>query len=146
MDDDSNRISPFIFDLLWSDPATDEEDEEMLERTIEFAKNVQRGGNTAIFGSFALDNFFKNTRCTHIIRAHQPPNQGVQIEKSARVLTVFSSSHYCGNYNKAACVLVADSRIKIIVIKPELQLETQSDEEIEERTTFYADPDANNEF
>ena len=144
LDDDSNRISPFIFDLLWSDPATEEEDEEMQQRQIEFAKNVQRGGNTAIFGTTALENFCKNTKCTHIIRAHQPPNQGVQIEKSARVLTVFSSSHYCGNYNKAACVLVADSRLKIIVIKPEIYLD-QSDDEIEERTTFYADPDQSTE-
>ncbi len=67
---------------------------------------------------------------------------GVEITKGAKVLTVFSSSHYCGEastralcldlfcfkyvddfariggHNSAAAVLVADDKIKVVIVQP----------------------------
>ena len=101
-------------DILWSDPATDKE-----EKNSDgwFAEN-ERGGDIVVFGSLAVDAFTKETGCTHIIRAHQPPSRGIEYCKSARILTVFSSSHYCGGFNSAAIVLVADGRIRVATTKP----------------------------
>jgi uncharacterized protein YheU (UPF0270 family) len=115
-------------DLLWSDPATHDEEEEKLgyddsEEGVTsgskgkgkdpldidhlFAEN-DRGGNAVVFGTRAMDEFVKQTGCHHLIRAHQPPDHGVEYAKRARILTVFSSSHYCGGYNNAAIVLASD--------------------------------------
>jgi hypothetical protein len=40
---------------------------------------------------------------------------GISFGKNARVVTVFSSSHYCGQYNSAAIVLIKDKKLHVIV-------------------------------
>jgi len=96
-------------DILWSDPATEEEEEDSKGW---FAEN-SRGGDIVVYGKNAVDAFVAKTGCTHIIRAHQPPSRGIEYCKAARILTVFSSSHYCGGFNSAAIVLVSDNRIRM---------------------------------
>ena len=146
LDEDSRSKNALPFDLLWSDPATGEEDDEMEKRKLDFAANDNRGGSTAIFGTRALNKFLDITGCTHIIRAHQPPDLGVEVEKAARVLTVFSSSHFCTvgeektpRYNLAAAVLVADQRLRIIVLKPKVSEE----DEIDDNDNFQVELDEN---
>jgi len=109
-----------VFDLIWADPATLAE-----ERLIGmdgfppgFGRNT-RGPATCVFGKEAVKKFCENSGCSHMIRAHQSPKNGVDISKDAAILTVFSSSHYCGGYNRAASVLVHDHRLDIIVSNPE---------------------------
>ncbi len=70
-----------------------------------------RGGEACVFGTSAVQYFSRVTGCTHIIRAHQPPDLGISLGKNARVITVFSSSHYCGQFNSAAVVLVSSMRV-----------------------------------
>jgi len=109
-----------VFDLIWADPATLAE-----ERLIGmdgfppgFGRNT-RGPATCVFGKEAVKKFCENSGCSHMIRAHQSPKLGVDISKNAAILTVFSSSHYCGGYNRAASVLVHDHRLDIILSNPE---------------------------
>jgi len=109
-----------VFDLIWADPATLNE-----ERLIGmdgfppgFGRNT-RGPATCVFGKEAVKKFCENSGCSHMIRAHQSPKLGVDISKNAAILTVFSSSHYCGGYNRAASVLVHDHRLDIILSNPE---------------------------
>lgn len=118
-------------DLLWSDPAT--EDEEKETEGGWFASN-DRGGDIIVFGKTAVEEFVKQTGCTHLIRAHQPPSRGIEYCKSARILTVFSSSHYCGGFNSAAIVLVNEGRIRVATTKapkPE-EVEEESEEELDD--------------
>merc|ERR1712232_194181 len=91
-----------------------------------------RGGDIVVFGKKAVEAFVKKTGCTHIIRAHQPPSRGIEYCKSARILTVFSSSHYCGGFNSAAIVLVNENRIRAATTKPTVEEEEEEDEEIDE--------------
>lgn len=79
----------------------------------------------------AVEEFERLTGCTHIIRAHQvqqvyipfstklsliSSKNGVSFSKSARVVTVFSSSHYFEGYeNVAACVLVDKKQIAPVI-------------------------------
>lgn len=83
---------PFTFDLVWADPAEPTEEQQLFEQRKMFAEN-ERGGNTVIFSRLALEEFFKKTGCSYIVRAHQRKDLGVEITKGAKVLTCFSSSH-----------------------------------------------------
>jgi diadenosine tetraphosphatase ApaH/serine/threonine PP2A family protein phosphatase len=104
------------FSLLWADPA-DPEQESVLERCSEtgFGESA-RGGGTVIFGNRAVHNFLARNGLNYVIRAHEATANGVAVCKSAKVLTVFSTSkdHGCGGDAKCGCFLVDRSRIQAI--------------------------------
>jgi diadenosine tetraphosphatase ApaH/serine/threonine PP2A family protein phosphatase len=81
-----------------------------------FAPNRLRGGDAVVFGTAAVDKFVQETGLTHMIRAHQPPEMGIEYAKGARILTVFSSSHYCGD-NSAAVIMAARGELKVATSK-----------------------------
>ena len=125
LEDSVDESEDFLaLDILWSDPATEEEEEEAEGW---FAEN-SRGGDIVVFGQKAVDAFVAKTGCTHIIRAHQPPSRGIEYCKAARIMTVFSSSHYCGGFNSAAIILVNDQRLRVATTNP--TEETLSDNEM----------------
>lgn len=106
--------SQLVTDLLWSDPA--EPDAELGGDGFPAGFGPSsRGEDVAVFGESAAAEFFSKTGTTHLVRAHQPPTLGVQLSRHARVITIFSSSHYCGGFNSAAALLVARKRLQIIV-------------------------------
>lgn len=118
--------NPTIMDMLWADPATPQDEEGGLRAITSgdgalgvfpdgFAPNKARGPFTCVFGRAVVDQFLQRTGCTHIIRAHQPPRLGVDLRHSGKVITVFSSSHYCGAHNAAAAALVANHTIRIVL-------------------------------
>ena len=108
-----------VFDLIWADPATPAEEKRLGKKGFPegFGPNT-RGPATCVFGKKAVEMFCKNSGCSHLIRAHQSSKLGVDIAKGATILTVFSSSHYCGGFNRAAAVLVHDHKLDIIVSNP----------------------------
>jgi len=106
--------SCLALDLLWTDVSPSDLDEE-LSKGDGFGTNDARGPNIKMFSSKALNTFFQNTGCSHIIRAHQPPQLGIHLSKNARCITVFSSSHYCGSYNSAAVVFVDGNKVQAAI-------------------------------
>ncbi|OQS05454.1 hypothetical protein THRCLA_02422, partial [Thraustotheca clavata] len=100
-------------DLMWADPVA--QDQEALLDKNGFGMST-RGGNAICFGNVAIEDFLSRHNYSYIIRAHEACSQGIQISKSARVLTVFSTSkdHGLGNTAKAGCLLVERDRIVII--------------------------------
>ena len=129
-EDQVDETDDFIaMDILWSDPATEEEEKDTEDGW--FGAN-DRGGDIVVFGKQAVDSFIKKTGCTHIIRAHQPPSKGIEYCKGARILTVFSSSHYCGGFNSAAIVLVNGGRIRVATTNSVEEEEAEEDVEEEE--------------
>ena len=59
------------FDLVWSDPASAADEKKL---GIGFPKGFgpsNRGESAAVWGRWVMDEFFRLTGCTHIIRAHQ---------------------------------------------------------------------------
>ena len=64
----------------------------------------------------AIDTFLDNNDFDCIIRAHEVKQQGIRFCKQARVLTVFTSSAYCGTGNGAGAVFIARETMRMISV------------------------------
>eukprot|EP01003_Olkasia_polycarbonata_P004519 NODE_3681_length_350_cov_41.687708_g3599_i0.p1 GENE.NODE_3681_length_350_cov_41.687708_g3599_i0~~NODE_3681_length_350_cov_41.687708_g3599_i0.p1 ORF type:complete len:84 (-),score=17.18 NODE_3681_length_350_cov_41.687708_g3599_i0:97-327(-) len=71
------------------------------------------------FGLKAIQKFFANHHYQFIIRAHEVKQEGLRICKNANVITVFTSSSYCGHDNGSAAVFVNNGAIRFISRLPQ---------------------------
>ena len=100
-------------DCLWSDPAT-EEQEEALDADG-FGESL-RGGGAICFGRRAVEDFLQEMDFSFVVRAHEAHGEGVLLSKGATVMTVFSTSkdHHQGPSAVCGCVLVDDGKVHVI--------------------------------
>ncbi|RZF36568.1 hypothetical protein LSTR_LSTR010679 [Laodelphax striatellus] len=117
---DPEEQSPLAWGLLWNDPIRPERTKaprlnNELNENDGFATNSRRGTGH-VFNKAALNKFLSVNGLTHVIRAHEAMLAGFQVHQNGKLLTVFSSSHYCGTDNGAACILVCNKELKIIQI------------------------------
>ncbi|CAI9741501.1 serine serine/threonine-protein phosphatase PP1 isozyme 1-like [Octopus vulgaris] len=109
--------SPLAWELMWNDPiGLDQITPEMLQSLKEnhgFSRNVRRG-TAHVFSCSALKSFLHRNNLSHVIRAHEVQQVGFQVQQEGKLLTVFSSSRYCGGSNEAACVLADNSKLRLI--------------------------------
>nr|XP_045624092.1 uncharacterized protein LOC123774031 isoform X3 [Procambarus clarkii] len=111
--------SSSAWQMMWNDPVaaedmTDDVQGELIANRG-FAFNEKRQ-TACVFNRAAFENFLKRHNFTHVVRAHEVKQAGFEIQQGGRLLTVFSSSHYCGGSNEAACILVHNYRIRVIRI------------------------------
>ena len=90
----SKQIKQLSNDLLWSDPAQHEQ-EKRLDNTG-FGEG-ERGPGAVCYGDKAIQNFLDTTGMTHIVRAHEPTQKGINISKGGKVITIFSTSRVVEN-------------------------------------------------
>ncbi|CAF3444995.1 unnamed protein product [Rotaria socialis] len=113
---DPENESPLAWEIMWNDPFS------IDTNTIGQIPNGANGGffnNTRrstgnYFTCEALLAFLDKNNFTHVIRAHEVQQVGFKVQLSGRLLTVFSSSHYCGGTNEAATVLVDSAKLRLI--------------------------------
>ncbi|XP_067033041.1 uncharacterized protein [Acropora muricata] len=109
--------SQLAWELMWGDPLRPEDvnpnviDE--LKKNEGFVSNDRRG-TAHLFSSDALDAFLSRNGLSHVIRAHEVQQSGFQVQQKGKLLTVFSSSHYCGGSNEAACILAYQNKLRTI--------------------------------
>ncbi|XP_076452575.1 uncharacterized protein LOC143288159 [Babylonia areolata] len=111
--------SPMAWEILWSDPisldlVTPEVMKDMKEHHG-FTFNSRRG-TAHFFSCNALFAFLERNGLSHVIRAHEVQEVGFQVQQQGKLLTVFSSSRYCGGANEAACVLADNYKLRMIRI------------------------------
>lgn len=111
--------SPLAWELMWNDPISlDQLTPEMLQNLKDnqgFAHNKRRG-TAHVFSCSALKSFLQLNSLSHVIRAHEVQQVGFQVQQEGKLLTVFSSSGYCGGSNEAACVLADHFKLRLIRI------------------------------
>jgi protein phosphatase len=100
------------FDLVWSDPSDDDKN----LNDWGFGNNP-RGEGTKTFGHQAVEQFLKANNFQYILRAHQEKQAGLRISKHSKVVTIFSTSGYCGRPNGAGVVFVSTTGHIRMVIK-----------------------------
>lgn len=86
---------PLVQEILWSDPTTD---------TQTYGKSTR--GLGVLFGQQSLMNFLDRTNFTFMVRGHQCVKAGCESILNHRVITVFSASNYCGDYENRAGILL----------------------------------------
>ena len=113
----------FTIKLLWADPISAQDYKkvsELLNKNNDnsFLPNNKRSTGF-FFGEIATANFLTKNNLSYVIRAHELVAQGYKFDHNDTVITIFSSSHYCGGTNEAAIVMVETSGtegfIKIII-------------------------------
>lgn len=77
---------------MWSDPAPSQQ-ERWLDNSG-FGEG-ERGPGAICFGDKAITKFLDENQLSHIVRAHEPTQKGVNISKGGRVITIFSTSRVC---------------------------------------------------
>jgi protein phosphatase len=103
-----------LTDLVWSDPTTEIEN---------FARNPRGCG--CLYGPTALAEFLERNDLDLLVRSHEACEDGTHwpfekdVERREDCLTVFSSSNYCEQGNRAAVLFVEeDLLVNVEILKP----------------------------
>ena len=110
------------WEILWSDPLPQERFAELAHFTNIDITNCQgylfnkKRGTAWFFNEDALDRFLSINELSHIVRAHEVPNNGFFFHFSKKCATIFSCSHYCGNNNECAVLFIERDVIRVVRI------------------------------
>jgi len=116
---------PAAWEILWNDPVSGTEFDEYAEilrlqsgntalNSLQgFLPNTKRG-TAYYFNEEAVNRFLKANGLTHIIRAHEVVAPGYRFHMNGKVITIFSSSHYCGGSNESACILIEQEKLRVL--------------------------------
>merc|ERR1719217_2011287 len=98
-----------ILDALWSDPTDND--------SVLGVHLSPRGKNTCRFGPDRVEDFNRRNGLKLIIRAHECVQHGYEDFAAGQLLTVFSATNYCNQYNNdgAMVVLVKDDKTGEVV-------------------------------
>ena len=107
------RYADVFYDLLWADPADDENCPALVTGNG-FVPNVQRGISVQ-YGHAALKTFLTGNGLELLLRAHEVQTRGFRVCKSEKVMTVFTSSHYCGDDNLAGVAMVMQGLVRAVI-------------------------------
>ncbi|XP_053625370.1 uncharacterized protein LOC128683592 isoform X2 [Plodia interpunctella] len=111
--------SSIAWELLWNDPINPTKVTATLQLELAanegFAANSKRGTGH-VFDQTALDRFLLANQLSHVLRAHQLHPNGFMCQLRGRLISVFSSSHYCGGNNDAGVALVEGGKLRLMRI------------------------------
>jgi serine/threonine-protein phosphatase PP1 catalytic subunit len=100
-----------LCDLLWSDP----------DSTIHGWGENDRGVSY-VFGADVVTNFLQKHDLDLIVRAHQVVEDGYEFFAGRRLVTLFSSPNYCGEFDNAGGMISVDENLlcSFQILKPSL--------------------------
>lgn len=97
-------------DVLWADPK---------EGVEEWGRNNPRGVSYT-FGRAALEKFLKRFDFDLVCRAHEVVEDGYQFFADRQLITVFSASNYCNDWDNAGAIMIVgpDLKCSLKILKP----------------------------
>ncbi|KAI2800517.1 hypothetical protein BLOT_011903 [Blomia tropicalis] len=112
--------SNVAWEILWSDPChlsqfndlADITPNSLEEIDLGYIDNVKRG-TAHLFNEFAATTFLQTNGLSHIMRGHEVPPLGYTFHFGTKCVTIFSCSHYCGNNNQCATILIDGQVLRI---------------------------------
>ncbi|XP_059058130.1 uncharacterized protein LOC131851628 [Achroia grisella] len=114
--------SSIAWELLWNDPIKSSKLTTTLALELAanegFAANAKRGTGH-VFDQTAIDRFLLANQLTHVVRAHELHHTGFMCQLRGRLISVFSSSRYCGGNNDSGLVLLEGGKLRLIRINDE---------------------------
>ena len=84
-------------DILWNVPGNND--------NINFNKNLPIEYKPEVYNGNDVDTFLKNNKLKMIIRSHDICEKGIVNSFGDRVITIFSSTNYCGTYQNAGALI-----------------------------------------
>ena len=98
-----------LCDLLWSDPD---------KEATEYDENDR--GVSVIFGEKVVTDFNKKNDLDLIIRAHQVVDDGYEFFANRQLITIFSATNYCGEFDNSAGIMIIDDSLtcSLKVLRP----------------------------
>ena len=101
-------------DILWSDPTASDEVLGMQANTI---RDPQRQNNIMCYGPDIVDKFLKQNQISMLVRSHQNPVDAIDKFSANQLITLSSTSNYCGTVQNNACMLIIQKKF---VISPKI--------------------------
>lgn len=104
-------------EILWNDPIPIRVRNKKRFINKLFYCNKKRGGHCSYFSESALTDFLDTNHLTMLIRGHQYRHckkSGFHYDFDNRMLTVFSSSNYCGQRNTTGYVAITGSECNVM--------------------------------
>ena len=92
------QVDKIILDALWSDPT---ENDSVLGVHLS-----PRGQGACRYGPDRVETFCRVNKLQMIIRAHECVQRGYEYFAQGRLITVFSATSYCNQYNNDAAMIV----------------------------------------
>lgn len=86
-------------EILWNDPLPRKFRKQSRYKRYKYFENRKRGGHCSFFAESGLKAFLEANNLSMVIRGHQyshTKRKGYQWDFNRALLTVFSSSNYCG--------------------------------------------------
>eukprot|EP00754_Rhynchopus_humris_P038497 Rhum_TRINITY_DN21116_c0_g1::Rhum_TRINITY_DN21116_c0_g1_i1::g.173246::m.173246 len=116
LDPEERRKLLMVRDLLWSDPCPEHDGDAIGAPLFRPSERCPEEDPECVvsFTGKALEEFLRTNRYSMMLRAHQFQQDGVRVAKEGRLVTVFSSSDYCGASGRAGVVLVQPSEVKLL--------------------------------
>jgi len=88
---------PYAKDILWNVPGGND--------NINFNKGLPNEYKPEVFNANDVETFLKNNQLKMIIRSHDICEKGILNSFGDRVITIFSSTNYCGTYQNAGALI-----------------------------------------
>lgn len=114
-DNENELYQQVASDCIWSDPASEEQERNGVDRESGYGESM-RGGGAICFGHKAVKDFLEQHNFSYIMRAHEAHAEGVAVSKGGKVFTIFSTSkdHNQGEKAMAGCILVDFENLQVI--------------------------------